>query len=379
MATEANSNHRHVLILGKILFIIGSIILITGIVIGIATTISFAQDQHLSNVSVHILLLEILASFVVGTIFCFALAAALTLSYPSRRLSQGEESQRTSSNFSAFNSLDAASPRFDETPPHPVPAAASVAALKDEKHDSNDISRTQMLELLQQIRDVSLMNDSQLQHVAARLWTKRKEHLPPSKSNATCSPAIGPPPKPASTNSRRLLPDDEEVKQLGERISEEHALRLDEDLKVARAQIKQLYKINAWQEAEEIVDGLQHKYPHDREVDELTREVENKKEEVERELREHLLSNVTDATGKHDWPRGVAALEEFLQRFPTDTLSDRLRVDLLTLRENAGAQERKEQEALFKDLLKQHEYEKGRRTGESPRSTNTPPPPPPHN
>jgi hypothetical protein len=346
MAEKKTTIHRFDRILVEILLLLGLLVLLLAVV-------WLILPHAMGNME--IVLIEGLCGLAAASLFFLALSALLRLSI--KRVEQAEETQHTLE----LLRLQLADTSTRSTSSAPVISAAPTPSvpvvLKEEKHETTDASRHQMLELLQQIRDVSLMNDSQLQQVAVRHWAKRKEHLRLKVERHMLS-GDWPTAKARLEELQALLPDDVEVKQLAERISEEHAVRLDEDLKVARAQLKQLYKINAWQEAEEIVLGLEHKYPHDREVAELTREVENKKDAVEREIREHLLSNVTEATGKHDWARGVAALEEFLHRFPTDSLADRLRVDLLTLRENAGAQERKEQEALFKELLKQHEYEK---------------------
>jgi hypothetical protein len=53
----------------------------------------------------------------------------------------------------------------------------------------------------------------------------------------------------------------------------------------------------------------------------------------------------------------VLAVDEFIRRYPLDPRAEALRLDQPTLLENAAAQERKEQEEHFKDLLKRQRYD----------------------
>lgn len=68
-----------------------------------------------------------------------------------------------------------------------------------------------------------------------------------------------------------------------------------------------------------------------------------------------------DATEKRQWRRAIESAEEFIQRFPEDTVTERLRFDLTMLGDNATAAERKEQEGLFKDLLRRQRYDEAQR------------------
>jgi hypothetical protein len=212
------------------------------------------------------------------------------------------------------------------------------------------------LELLLHLRDAAMMDEAQRQQCAARHWAKRKEALVQLIERHMLSGdwAMA---RTRLDDLQSLLPADVEVQTLGERLAAEHAARLGEDLTTARAQLRRLVSITAWQEAEEIVTSLQHKYPQEEQVRRLTADIAYEREKLERGNRERLLSELADATENRQWRRAITAAEDFIQRYPKDNVTERLQFDLPTLHDNATTHDRKEQESLFKDLLKRQNYE----------------------
>jgi hypothetical protein len=289
----------------------------------------------------------IIASAALGSI-CIALSSLLKM--VARRIDQSELEQTLLQQLRA--TLTSAS-----TVPMVAPVASPSSLLThvhaDDKHP--DLTRGQILELLQHLRDAAMMDDAQRQQCAARHWAKRKEalvHLIERHmlSGDWCMA------RSRLDDLQALLPADTDVQTLGERLAAEHAARLGEDVTVARAQLRRLLNITAWQEAEEIVTSLEHKYPQDAQVQNLAADLAHEREKLERENRERLLSELADATDQRQWRRAITAAEDFVQRYPKDNVTERLQFDLATLRDNATAHDRKEQETLFKDLLKRQHY-----------------------
>jgi hypothetical protein len=228
----------------------------------------------------------------------------------------------------------------------PRPDAAATGGAAD--------IRTQ--HVLEQIRDLTLMNDAQRSLYAARHWARRKQiHLDAIEREVLVGDWVS-----AFARLEELqivLPGDEQMAELRVRVESEQMARLEEDVRVARGRLRQLMSATLWQQAEDLAAALQAKYPGKAEAQRLGEDVRREREAFERESMERLFKDITAATERHQWRQAILAVDEFIRRYPLDERSDKLRLDLPTLQENAAAQERKEQEENFKDLLKRQRYD----------------------
>jgi hypothetical protein len=211
------------------------------------------------------------------------------------------------------------------------------------------------LPLLEQLRDLTLMSDAQRDRWAARHWTRRRDAVAESVERdvlvgdwAAAFVKLD--------DLRLVLPDDPQVAELRERVESEQTSRLDEDMRTARSHVRSLISSAAWPQAEELAAELQRKYPGKADPAALAEDVRREREAFERANMDRLFRDIAAATERRQWRQAVLALEEFIRRYPNDPRADALRLDLPTLVENAAAQERREQEAHFKDLLKNQRY-----------------------
>jgi len=154
-----------------------------------------------------------------------------------------------------------------------------------------------------------------------------------------------------------MLPDDPIGDEMGQRIESEQASRRRADLESARGQIRHLISINGWPQADEIVVRLERRYPRHPDVEILRMELAAEREAFERENLQRLFNELREATEQRQWRRAMLVAEELLRRYPDDKQVSRLQLDLPTLRENAESQERREEEALFKELLHRQRYD----------------------
>ncbi len=146
--------------------------------------------------------------------------------------------------------------------------------------------------------------------------------------------------------------------ELAARLEREQAGRLRQDLEAAGTQLRHLMSIAAWTQAEEIVTSLGHRYPEAPEIAALGEELGRERDTAERESYQRLVLDLKDATDHKQWRRAALAGEELVRRFPNEPKVMKLKAnDLDTLKENADAQERREEEALFKDLLHRQRYD----------------------
>lgn len=214
----------------------------------------------------------------------------------------------------------------------------------------------QMLDVLKQLRDLMMMNEGQRSQFAHHHFGKRKEGLLKQIDRAIATSHW----QTAEEQIRelqRILPDDPIGPELAARVAEEKTTRLHQDIEAARIQLRHLMSITAWTQAEELVAGLHQRYPTAIEVQELGTEVRQEKLAFEQEHLQRLILDLKDATDHRQWRHAVTLAEELIRRYPSEKQVERLRVDLPTLQENAEAQDRKEQEAQFKDLLHRQRYE----------------------
>jgi hypothetical protein len=210
--------------------------------------------------------------------------------------------------------------------------------------------------VLEQLRDITLMNDEQRKHYAQNHWAQRKRlHLEAIEREVLVGDwqsAFG-----RLAELHVVLPGDSQVAEMKERVESEQNSRLEEDVRIARNRLKQLMAEANWTQAEDLAGAIQMKYPGKAEPDRLVEEVRREREAWERENAQRLFRDIAAATEKRQWRHAVLAVEEFIRRYSLDPRAEPLRLDLPMLQENASTQERKEQEELFKDLLKRQKYD----------------------
>jgi hypothetical protein len=210
-------------------------------------------------------------------------------------------------------------------------------------------------QLAELMRDLALMSDAQRQRFAARHWLRRRDAFTEIiERNVLVGDWNGAFAR--LDDLQLLLPEDPQVKELRERVESEQNSRMEEDLRGARAQVRRFIGTASWQQAEEVAADLQRKYANKPNGSVLVDEVRREREAWDRENMERLFRDIAAATERRQWRQAVLATEEFIRRYPNEVRAEALRLDLPTLTENAAAQERREQEAHFKDLLKHQRY-----------------------
>ena len=234
----------------------------------------------------------------------------------------------------------------------------SLQSRSDHPRDqsSSTLSSAVQQGALEQLRDLTLLDEKQRQRYAAAHWARRKaSHLEAIEREVLVGDW--------RSAFRRLeeleivLNDDGDVAAMRERVESEQAARLEEDLRIARARLRHLMGSAMWQQAEDLAESMQVKYPGKEDAARLSDEVRLEREAWERESMDRLFRDITVATERRQWRHAMLAVDEFIRRYPLDPRAEALRLDLPTLQENAAAHERKEQEEHFKDLLKKQRYD----------------------
>lgn len=240
--------------------------------------------------------------------------------------------------------------------PEPAPGNGHANGGRAVPAEDTTSTNAQILDMLRQLRDLSMMNEVQRSQYAHAQFEKRKEGMLKQidRAIATSHWHIA---EELIHELQHLLPDDPAGAELAARVSTEKASRLHQDIEAARIQLRHLMSITAWPQADEIIDGLQQRYPDATDVEVLADELRHERTTFEAENLQRLFLDLKDATDHRQWRRAMAAADELIRRYPNDKKVEKLRIDLPTLQENADAQERRELETQFKDLLQRQRYE----------------------
>jgi hypothetical protein len=238
-------------------------------------------------------------------------------------------------------------------PEHQVAPPPMVVPPTQQEQRAAAVS-AQTIEMLEQVRDLLLMNQEQREERGRQHWAARKEYL-----RKVIDQQIHEGDWAAAERSVQELhaaaPDDPSIETLARRIEEEQNQRLQAAVATARERARHYMSITAWPQAEELVADLRGRFPNSAEVEALAGELLHEKETFDRETIQRLFMDLKDATEHRMWRRALASAEELVRRYPHEKKVEKL--DVATIRENAEAQERREQEELFKDLLKRQRYE----------------------
>lgn len=212
------------------------------------------------------------------------------------------------------------------------------------------------LAMVSEVRDLLLMNKEQREARSRAHWEQRKDSL---RAEVERHISLGE--WSAADREVRALqsiaPEDPTVVALFSRITQEQDRRLQHALAEGRQRIRHFMSITAWPQADQILDMLRAEFPDSVAVEELAAEMAGEREAFDRETITRLYQDVKDSTERRDWKRAYGSAEELVRRYPNDKKTEKIRGELDTIKENAEAQERREQEELFKDLLKRQRYD----------------------
>ncbi len=346
------------------------LLLLAWIILGAAIIVAlvlFAQARH-SNVPGPIALivpLSILGGALIAVLIYIGLAVIirgqlLELKY-SRFLARGME-QHLHSAANAERHLLHLRTAVDQI----ISASAAPAAdLQPQRQQTADPAATpalnpdasgQILELLTQLRDAALLSDQQRQQWAAGLLEKRKATVA-AEVHAAIAAQQWRTAQNLIEKIRENFPGDSLYDVLSRELTEKHQEKIAHDLGEARDKLHHLMAINAWDQAQQMVDALEARYPDEPAVRELLQQARHEYQEWHRDGLTMLLTDYKDAVDHRQWIRACALAQQILERYPEDKLAEKIRGDLVTLRQNAEIQTRHELETQYADLIKRQRHE----------------------
>ncbi len=220
----------------------------------------------------------------------------------------------------------------------------------------DELSSRLLVDLLSQLRDYSLMDETQRRSAAIRHWSQRKAslleqfdlHLRDQNWLAADE---------TIKELRAMLPEDPIGGELAARLHAQQQKVVERALEDAGERVRQAVGLGAWDQVEQVVRELQGRFPKDSAVQAFITQVRQEQASFYKEEFQNLLASLKDATEHRQWQRAVLFAQQLMDRYPDEKLVDRIRQDFSTLQSNADAQERQEEESLFKDLLQRQRFE----------------------
>ncbi|MGC8625233.1 MAG: hypothetical protein ACP5VQ_08200, partial [Phycisphaerae bacterium] len=215
---------------------------------------------------------------------------------------------------------------------------------------------SEIQELLLQLRDAALLTEPQRRQWAAGLLEKRKTAMADAVYQAMNTEqwktAAG-----LIAKVRETVPGDPLADTLLAELTNKRNEAIQRQLNSARGRLQQLMAINAWDQAELIVNALESQYADDGSVQELVNRIRHEREAWDREGLQSLLDDYKEAVDHRQWVQACSLAQQILERYPEDKLAEKVRGNLSTLRQNAEIQTRHELEAQYADLVKRQRHE----------------------
>lgn len=235
-------------------------------------------------------------------------------------------------------------------------AAAATRPMPLANHQLPPHTLDEMVVLLREVRDISLLNDSQR--------TKRLE----AQSRAAVEVLLREVPvllrehnwieaRNRVQEARERFPNIPDWDAMERQIEQMRSQVEQHDMEAAERQITDLTTLGAWDRVADVVRELLQRHPGSMKAIDLAQRVRATRNKVEVEQRGRLMAHAQEATNKRDWRAAYSLALQMIERYPKSPDAQALRLQLPTLRENAEIQTRQKLESEIRDLVRNHRYQ----------------------
>lgn len=238
--------------------------------------------------------------------------------------------------------------------------ADSASAGRGARGDLESFPVDELVLLLREVRDISLLNEPQRQlrlqaqgHAAISVLQRDVPLLLREHNWIEARRRV--------QETRERFPTLAEWDAFERQIEQMRAQVEAQDIENAQRQIADLEALGAWDRVSEVCNDLLHRHPTSARANTLVHGVRAQKNTVDAELRAKLLAQAQEATNQRDWRAALMATTSLVQRFPRTPEAQALIQQLPLLRENAEIQSRQTLEQQYRELVKNHRFEEALR------------------
>jgi outer membrane protein assembly factor BamD (BamD/ComL family) len=246
-----------------------------------------------------------------------------------------------------------------ETLPDPLPASTSAgqqASTSTQPAPSFDPGlNDRIVALLEEIREVALMNDQQRQHrLRQHLENRRKNTLDRIyNSFRTGQWAIA---DQLLTNLEGQFPTDGPVKQARGEFLRQRATAEADAFAAAQQRVRDLAQVSSWDPAIETAQDFVANFPANVEgrhmLTQTCRDRDAHRDAMFQRMYEIVQANVD----RRAWRAALADAQKLLNEFPNHSRSNRVRQQLKAIGDNAEIEERQEHEIRIQLLVKNRRF-----------------------
>ncbi len=221
--------------------------------------------------------------------------------------------------------------------------------------DGGDRARSEIIQLLEDLRDISLLDDSERsgrrQQMAEASVARLQREVPELLRGHNWVEA-----RQRVLTARRRFPGRSEWDLLDGRIEQVRAGVEAHDVETAQRQVEDLAALDALDRASDVVRHLLKRHPESAAAHELAKKVQALRGKADAEKRARLMTQAQESAAKRDWASAYNAANTLIQQYPDSQEAAALRLDLPTLAANAEIQTRKRLESEIAELTRRSRF-----------------------
>lgn len=225
---------------------------------------------------------------------------------------------------------------------------------------SNSAELDELVLLMREVRDITLLNDEQRSlRLAAQgkaVLSLLQREVPVLLREHNWIEARN-----RVQEARERFPTFTEWDEMERQIEVMRAQVEARDIAAAERQIEDLTALGAWDRVAEVIKELLERHPEAPRALEMAQGLRAQRHKAETEQRTKLMAQAQEATSSRAWKEALAAATILIQRYPKSPEAQALRIQLPTLQENAEIQIRQGIEAEIRGLIKAHRFDEALR------------------
>ncbi len=208
-----------------------------------------------------------------------------------------------------------------------------------------------VIELLDEIRELSMMSDSQRKARFLHHSKRRKTLLLRQAINHVGAGQFA--------EAERILEqctaayaNDEDVERVRNQLADARNAAALTAVDNVRVQVEDLMALSRWDEAMGIADRLTADYPSSDDAQALRDRIARERDIFRNAACQRLYDEIKVDVDHRDWRRALAGTQRLLEQFGDLPRAERIRSTVRTIQDNAEIQERQELEARIQELIR---------------------------
>lgn len=235
----------------------------------------------------------------------------------------------------------------------PAPAARANEALAAHSLD-------ELVVLLREVRDISLLNDEQrrkrLELQGQAVVGVLRREVPQLLREHNWIEA-----RHRVQEARERFPSFPDWDSLEQQIEQLRIQVEQHDIESAERQVTDLAALGAWDRVADVVKELMQRHPDSTKAFEVAQRVRASRQKIETEQRAKLMAQAQEATNQREWSTASTLAQQITARWPKSLEAQALRMQLPTLRENEEIQTRQRMESEIRNLVRAQRFSEAAR------------------